>query len=182
MTRAERLLLYALVFALRPRRYLEIGTFKGGSALIVSAAMDALDTAGRVVCVDVAPEILPEHWNRLEHRTTLLKGTSPDILPQAKAAAGGAFDFVLIDADHSHAGVVRDVRGVIPYVAPDGHLVCHDGYNPGVAAAIRDIKREYRRQILDLGLLTREITYGVEGDGQPVRWGGLHVMRLAPAR
>src|SRR3954465_12436830 len=41
MTRGERLMLFSLTFALRPARYLEIGTFRGGSAMIVCAAMEA---------------------------------------------------------------------------------------------------------------------------------------------
>jgi cephalosporin hydroxylase len=90
MTPAERLLLYTLVFSLRPKRYLEIGTLNGGSALIVSAAIDAVHADGRLVCVDPKPQIDPDHWKLLEHRSTLLKGFSPDILPHAYEAAGGS--------------------------------------------------------------------------------------------
>ena len=49
LTRADRLLLYTLVFTLRPLRYLEVGTLRGGSALIAAAAMDALQTPGRII-------------------------------------------------------------------------------------------------------------------------------------
>jgi predicted O-methyltransferase YrrM len=34
LSRAERLMIYTLIFSLRPQRYLEIGTFQGGSALM----------------------------------------------------------------------------------------------------------------------------------------------------
>src|SRR5688572_15655865 len=44
LTGSERLLLFTLIYSLRPERYLEIGTLQGGSALIVSAAMDAFDS------------------------------------------------------------------------------------------------------------------------------------------
>src|SRR5512143_1891755 len=62
MTRAERLLLYTLAFCLRPKRYLEIGTLKGGSALLVNAALNSLQAEGRLVCVDPKPQMDPEHW------------------------------------------------------------------------------------------------------------------------
>ena len=55
MTRAERLLIYTLAFTLRPLRYLEIGTFQGGSALMVSAALDSLNSDAKMVCVDPTP-------------------------------------------------------------------------------------------------------------------------------
>ena len=112
MTRAERLLLYTLIFTLRPNRYLEIGTFQGGSALVAAAAMDALESPGRMVCVDPEPKIDPKNWERLQHRATLLTGFSPQILPQAQEAAGGPFDFALIDGDHTYEGLVRDAKGV----------------------------------------------------------------------
>src|SRR5829696_4848095 len=52
MLPAERLLLYTLVFSMRPQRYLEVGTLFGGSAAIVCAALDALGLATRMVLVD----------------------------------------------------------------------------------------------------------------------------------
>ncbi len=94
ITPAERLLLYTLTFCLRPARYLEIGTFKGGSAMIVVAAMEASANDGQLVCVDPHPQISDEHWARIKSRTTLLQGFSPAILPRAYEAAGGAFDLV----------------------------------------------------------------------------------------
>jgi predicted O-methyltransferase YrrM len=125
MTRAERLLLYTLAFCLRPRRYLEIGTLKGGSALLVNAALNSLQAEGRLVCVDPEPQIEPEHWKMLEPRTTLLTGYSPDILTRACEVAGGLFDFILIDGDHTYQGVLRDVRGVLPYAADGASILCH---------------------------------------------------------
>ncbi len=46
MTRAERLLMFTMAFCLRPLAYVEIGTFQGGSALMVGSALDALQSDG----------------------------------------------------------------------------------------------------------------------------------------
>jgi predicted O-methyltransferase YrrM len=172
------LLLYALVFCLRPTRYLEIGTLYGGSALIAAAAMDALHTAGRLVCVDPKPQIDPEHWERLEHRTTLLQGYSPDILPHACEVAGGLFDFVFIDGEHTYANFKSDATGVLPFVADGAYLLLHDNFSPDIAQATQDFLMQHRRQIVDCGILTREFTTSPQQQGPPARWGRLRLMRV----
>jgi predicted O-methyltransferase YrrM len=178
MTRAERLLLFTLIFSLRPARYLEIGTLHGGSALIVSAAMKASGNAGRLTCIDPRPQIAPEHWQRLEPHTTLLEGFSPNILPQAREAAGGSFDFVLIDGDHSYAGVLRDANSVLPFVADGAYLLFHDSFYSDIVRAMRDFAAQHRDQIVDFGALTREVTLEARPDAAPVRWGGLRLMQV----
>jgi hypothetical protein len=178
MTRAERLLLYTLAFTLRPVRYLEIGTFQGGSALLVNAAFDALQSDGRIVCVDPKPQIKPEHWDRLAARATLIQGYSPDVLPQAVEAAGGPFDLVLIDGDHSYKGVMRDSMGVLPYVSDRAYLLFHDSLFSDVARGLDDFARQQAHQIVDFGTLTREVTYQQTEQGTAVRWGGLRLMQV----
>ena len=178
MTRAERLLLFTLTFTLRPSRYLEIGTFKGGSALLVNTAMNLAESNGRIVCVDPEPKIAPEHWQRIEHRTTLLTGYSPDILPEAVKAAGGKFDMVLIDGDHTYKGVMRDAIGVMPYVADGAYLLFHDSIFVQVAKGLRDFAHQYQKELVDFGTLTREVTYQERENDTPVRWGGLRMMQV----
>lgn len=182
LTRAERLLLYALIFAMRPMRYLEIGTFKGGSALIVATAMDALDHDGLLVCIDPDPQIDPEHWKRLKPRTTLLRGASPGILLQAYEIARGPFDFVFIDGDHSYAGVLRDANGVFPFLADGAHLLFHDSFFPPVAQAVHDFSAQHPDLIIDFGPLTCEVTLEPQPHGPPTRWGGLHLLQARRKR
>lgn len=177
MTRGERLLLFALVFGLRPARYLEIGTFQGGSALIVAAAMDASGSPGRIVCVDPQPQIAPDNWKRIEHRATLLQGRSPEILAHAVHVAGGTFDFALIDGDHTAAGVARDAQGVLPFLARGGYLLFHDAYFSSVARALDEFAVQNLGQVTDLGCLTREVTTQILSPSDKVYWGGLRLMR-----
>jgi predicted O-methyltransferase YrrM len=177
MTRAERLTLFALAFGLRPRRYLEIGTLRGGSALVVAAAMAAAGHAGRLVLLDPEPQIAPEHWERLAGRATLLRARSPEALPQAQEAAGGPFDLALIDGDHTCAGVLRDAEGLLPYLADGAYVLFHDGFYSEIAQALRAFAERHPDRVTDCGLLTREVTVHAEG-GNQVRWGGLRLMRI----
>lgn len=178
MTRAERLLLYSLVFGLRPRCYLEIGTLEGGSALIVSTAMDASGNDGRMVCVEPNPQIDPEHWSRIGSRATLLQGSSPDVLPDAYETAGSPFDFVFIDGDHTYAGVLRDANGVLPFVADGAYLLFHDSFLPDVARAVHVFVAQHSDQIVDFGTLTREVTLQPQPQAEPIQWGGLRMMQI----
>ena len=178
MTLAERLLLFSLVYGLRPQRYLEIGTFKGGSALLVCHAMDMTDSNGAITCIDPNPKISPENWQRIEHRTHLLQGLSPQILTQAFEDAGGAFDFVLIDGDHSYQGVKRDAAGVLPFVADGAYLLFHDSFFPEIARALDEYALENRRSVIDFGTLTREVTTQQTPSGDAVNWGGLRMMQV----
>ena len=180
MTRAERLLVFTMTFTLRPARYLEIGTLRGGSALLVAAAMDALQTDGRLVCLDPEPQIAPADWDRLKHRTTLLRGFSPDALPEASRLAGGSFDLVLIDGDHTAAGVVRDATGVLPFLGPGAHVLFHDCFNPDVARGIDEFVGEHARRLRDFGAMTREISCERAPDGTKVVWGGLRMVIVDP--
>lgn len=175
----ERLLMYSLVRGLRPRRCLEIGTHFGGSTTITCAALDDVG-AGQVVCVDPNPLVPEDVWARLAHRATMLRGFSPDKLADAVAVAGGLFDFVFIDGDHTHAGVVRDVEGVLTVAAAGAHLLFHDSHYWEVRDAIDDCVMRYHGRLLDAGTLSALSTDPITApDGSQARWGGFRLLRVA---
>jgi predicted O-methyltransferase YrrM len=176
MSRAERLLMFTLAFTLRPQHYLEIGTFQGGSALVVASALDALQSPGRMYLVDPEPKISAEHWQRLSHRAERFEGYSPAILQEVAARAGAPFDLVLIDGDHTYAGARRDAVGVLPFVARGGYVLFHDSFFPEVRQAIDEWIDEHPGRLVDFGLMTREITVQQSEDGRRVEWGGLRLV------
>jgi predicted O-methyltransferase YrrM len=177
MTAPERVLLYSLVLGLQPQRCLEIGTHKGGSALIIGGALDDLG-GGRLVCIDPQPVVAPEHWAQVAHRATLIAGPSPDVLPQAVAAAGGQFDFALIDGDHEYPGVVRDIEGTLDVLAPTAYMLVHDANYYEVARAIDDMLAKHADKLVDCGMLSVQQTSENRIErGHPVIWGGLRMVR-----
>lgn len=175
----ERVLLYALVFGLRPERCLEVGTLHGGSAMITVAALDDVGQ-GCLVCLDPQPRVTAEVWSGVAHRATLIEGCSPDALFEARRVAGGAFDIVLIDGDHSHDGVVRDLEGVMGVLASGGHILMHDAHYVEVQQGIDETLRAHAGRLVDCGMLSRAGTRDQESEA--VRWGGIRVLRLAPQR
>lgn len=162
LTGAERLSLFALIYGLRPKRYLEVGIRHGGASLIVSRAMDAADYDGRLILVDAEPEVEDATWKQIEHRSDLVTGWSPGVLRKAAEVAGGSFDFVFIDAGHQFRAVMRDTDGVFPFLADGAYLLFHDSYRSEVYAAIDRFVRMHPLSIVDFGLITREFTQSEE--------------------
>lgn len=172
----ERVALFSLVYGTKPRTVLEIGTFRGGSALIMVQAMDA-SGFGELVCVDPQPRIPPAVWSAIAHRATLFEGASPGIIGQAAEAAPGGFDLALIDGDHSYEGALADAEAVLPRLAPGGRIAFHDAHFDQVERAIDDFVMRHP-ELRDAGLISVEAN-PVPGEGV---WGGLRLLVLPPQR
>jgi predicted O-methyltransferase YrrM len=149
----ERLFLYSFVRGLKPQRALEIGVARGGSAAIITNAMEDNGGGGRLVGIDPTPDLRID-LKHLHGRYTLLKEYSPQAIPAARQAAGGPFDFVLIDGLHMYDQVTKDIAGVLPYLADGAYVLFHDAFHYGVATAIREAA-EATETLVDCGYLCR---------------------------
>lgn len=174
MTPREATVLYGLTFGIAPQDVLEIGTFKGGSTMVMCAALDDLD-AGRIVCVDPDPRLEPETWEAIRHRAEIVAEPSPAALPAARARAGAAFELALIDGDHARPGVDHDIDGVLGVLAPGAHVLLHDAHHGPVRDAIDAALERHAGRLIDAGLLA---TGSVTDDDGNV-WGGLRLLRFA---
>lgn len=176
-TASERLMLFTLIYCLRPLRYLEIGTFKGGSALLVAAAMDAADYPGKIICVDLRPQVDPENWKRIQHRATMVVGDSGKVLPEAHQVAGGPFDFIFIDGDHQEQAVIRDATEAAAVLAPGGYLLFHDSFCSGVKFGVDRFVLHSPGHWMDFGDVTREYTSVVQRDGKEEPFCGFRLVK-----
>lgn len=173
MSFPERVLVYGLTYGVRPQRVLEIGTFQGGSARIMVAAMDDYN-GGKLYCVDPNPRMTPETLAKISHRATIIAGPSPEALLEAEKLAGAKFDFALIDGDHSYEGVVRDIEGTLPVLLPGTQILFHDAHYEPVQRGIDDMKAKYP-SLSEVGMLS---TFGTPDKENPgIVWGGIRVLR-----
>ncbi|MBU2091368.1 MAG: class I SAM-dependent methyltransferase [Alphaproteobacteria bacterium] len=181
MSLGERLFLYSLVYASRPRHYCEIGTAQGGSALIAQSALfDVGHHDARMSLIDIAFDLDKGARQMLARRAVFHEGPSLEMLP--KAAEAAPIDFLLIDGDHSYDGAYRDIEMAARFMAPGGHVLIHDAYNPPIAAAIQDALPT--GNWIDVGLVVR---HGNDLDEPPVAdprwqgqrnfWGGMYQLR-----
>lgn len=176
MSPQERVALYGLAFALAPERYLEIGTCWGGSAMIVSAALDDLGR-GEAIGVDPTPHMTAETAEAIGPRFRLLRQPSPQALPEALRLAGGPFDLVLVDGDHSKQATTDDLEGVLPVVAPRATILVHDAYNDQVRAAIDEFLAAHPDRLRDGGMLAQSPNR-VAIPGGTELWGGIYLIHV----
>jgi predicted O-methyltransferase YrrM len=171
----ERVLLYALVFALAPQRCLEIGVRWGGGSRIIHAALSDLNH-GHLVSIDPEPA-LEFKWASIEDRATLIIGRSPEDLHRCTVAAGGLFDFVFVDGLHTEDAVRNDLRGVAEVATPGATILCHDAYHPPVQRGIDRALAE-GAPFTDHGMLATTRNDGIRVEtGKTVTYGGVRMLR-----
>ena len=166
----DRIMLYALVRGLRPTNVLEIGIRYGGGARIIASAL-ADNGHGQAIGVDPAPQSFRVPVRQLHGRYVRHEGYSPEAIPDAVKKLSGKIDLVLIDALHTGDAVYADFHGALPFLSDSAHVLFHDAYHQGIAAAIDQIVGEHP-DFHDLGVLTRrpQMHY-------PVCYQGLRVIR-----
>ena len=169
----DRITLYGLIRGLRPARYLEIGVRWGGSARIVSTAMEA-NGIGRAVGLDPNLDNFRPRKRELFDRFTGIMGFSPEDIPKAIEALDGAPDFVFIDAVHTYAAVKLDLAGVVQHLAPNATILLHDAFHQGIDQAVKEFLSE-NKDFSDVGIVSRHPT-----EGSPVSYSGLRMLQTGP--
>src|SRR5215212_8240844 len=108
-----------LVWAARPQRVLEIGTYSGHSALAMAAA---LPEGGRIETLEVSPrhaEFAQRWFDRSPHGDRIALHVGPAL--ETIARLDGDFDFVFVDADKD--GYIGYYDAVLPRLAERGLIV-----------------------------------------------------------
>jgi len=168
--REELLELLRRVGDLRPHRLCEIGTSSGGTLYMLTRVAHESAT---IVSIDIS---IPMHTGRarakLARRGQSLRSLEGDSHDSAmverlrRELAGGPLDFLLIDGDHSYAGVKSDFELYAPLVRPGGlialHDICSDAGEPGgpISGDVPKFWAELR-EVHE----TEEIIAGAHGEG-----------------
>lgn len=141
----DLIFLCKLVAVLHPRRVLELGSFRGFTALGMASNMSQ---EGTIVAVDINPEHGDAYAGRAEAaRIDRRVGAIGPAVFQNDAT--GSFDLIFIDADHSYAAVKHDTETVLPLLADDGFIIWHDYANWGAfndACGVPEYLHELSRQ------------------------------------
>lgn len=177
MDYCERACLIAILQNLRPEHGVEIGTFSGGSLAVLSRFSQ------RVFSLDINPLSSQRLKGRFRN-VTFLVGDSrtelPKVLEQVEHLQSGP-SFILLDGDHSRAGVLADLSNVLQFRPRFPTIImCHDSFNPdcrqGMIEApwadnpyVRLVELDFERG----GIF--EVTRGV-------MWGGLALAIMLPER
>jgi hypothetical protein len=178
MSPAERIALATVAGALEVDCAIEIGTAQGGSLAAIT----------KYAALTYSLELLPESSERLRARIPNAafrvgdsRSTIPEVLREI-SSAGRHLDLVLVDGDHSRAGVRADIDAVLQYVPrrPMAMLM-HDSFNPDCRFGMRDVAwSDYPHvHAVDLDFVAGNTI--PQPDGRFEMWAGLALAVLMPA-
>ena len=124
--------LQEIIFKTRPEYIIEIGVAWGGSLLFYSTLLEVLG-GGEIIGVDIfIPDDLKQRLNshgKLSERIHLINGSSveQDTVDKVKAITGDSRKtMILLDSNHTHEHVYRELQLYAPLVEKGYYLICGD--------------------------------------------------------
>lgn len=121
-----------IVWAVRPQVIVETGIAHGGSLVLSASLLELLGGNGTVIGVDIDirahnREAIDAH--PLSHRIRMVQGSSIDetIVDQVRSeVAGRGPVIVVLDSNHTHEHVARELALYSPFVQAGSYLVVFD--------------------------------------------------------
>jgi cephalosporin hydroxylase len=145
-----------MITELRPSLIVELGTYRGGSALFFAQLCDLLDN-GRVITIDTVPAPVPDH-----DRITYVTGSTVSSRSFGRVRAevdGHGPVLVVLDSNHTRDHVLAELRLYADLVTVGSYLIVEDtninghpvlpGNGPGPTEAIETFLREDSRFEID---------------------------------
>lgn len=121
-----------IIFKTRPKFIIEVGAAWGGSLLFYSTLMEVLG-GERIIAVDIyIPEDLGKRigsFGKLASRITWINRSSTDeaTLGEVKSILGGSREvMIVLDSNHTHEHVLRELQLYSPLVGKGYYLICGD--------------------------------------------------------
>lgn len=158
-----------LIERLRPLTIIELGTWKGASAIHMGKLCKEFDLHTQILCVDNFIGF-PSFYLRKEqaHKEFKLKGGFPRLYwtfmknvyesglsdmitrlvqqiaqaAQILSSRGVKADLIYVDGDHSYEGCKRDLKDWTPILAEEGVFLCDDYRWEGAGRAIDEYAEE----------------------------------------
>jgi cephalosporin hydroxylase len=167
----DLLAIQEIVWRVRPDLIVETGVAHGGGLIFYASLLELIGGSGRVIGIDIdirAHNRSAIEQHHLAQRITLLQGSSTDpaIVERVRhEAACRPLVLVILDSDHTHAHVARELELYSPLVQPPSYLIVLDtiiedlpcdyfpdrqwgkGNNP--ATAVREFLRTNARFVAD---------------------------------
>jgi len=136
MVNAEKMALFNLLNDIKPFIAIEIGTKKGGSLQLIAAMSQT------VYSLDIDPKVkeLSDKFPNTNFIVGDSKETLPELLRNLKAR-GLQPDFILVDGDHSSAGIKKDIQHILAMeITKPLFVLMHDSFNPDCRNGMLEIE------------------------------------------
>jgi cephalosporin hydroxylase len=120
-----------IIWRVRPDLVIETGVAHGGGLVFYASLLELLGGDGRAVGIDI--DIRPHNRAAIEahplaRRITLLEASSTDeaVADRVRELARGRRVLVVLDANHTHAHVLRELELYSPLVQPGSYVIVLD--------------------------------------------------------
>ena len=121
-----------IIWKVRPRLIIETGIARGGSMIFYASMLELLGGGGRVVGIDIdirskSRDAIESH--PLSKRVELIEGssTSDAVVAAVRARTKGVSPIlVVLDSNHTHEHVLRELELYSPLVTRESYLVVFD--------------------------------------------------------
>ena len=179
MTDAERGTFNSVLRSLRPLCAIEVGVYRAGSLGIVASH------ATKVYALDIDPSCAERYAAKFPNVEFIIGSsvtTLPALLRQLQAR-GEPVDFVLIDGDHSEAGVAADIRSVLDYRPKRPlYILMHDSFNPECRRAMQSAAWASNPFVhsVELDFVTGRLVGPDDPDFYRQMWNGLCLAVMLP--
>lgn len=141
----DRQAIYKLIYALKPKTVLEVGTHIGASTLYISRALKAQNENAKLTTVDILDVNAPDGpWSslgldgcpqdfakRLDCEDQITFVQSPCV-PHMKNT-NEKYDLIFLDGDHSASSVYQEISAALDILNDGGIILMHDYYPHGKA-------------------------------------------------
>ena len=118
---ADIVMLLKLVVCAKPKTLMEVGSFRGYTALYLA---QHVDPNAKIVTIDRYPDHGEAYQNT--QYASMIDRRVGEIDPKLfHNDPPGSYDLIFLDADHSYNGVKHDTGLLLPLLSPDGFLVWH---------------------------------------------------------
>jgi cephalosporin hydroxylase len=151
-----------IISELQPDFLIETGTLKGGSALYYATVLQGLDSAAKVITVDIQGQVdRALEFPVFRSRVIPLVGDSvgPDTIQRIADLVQGRPALVLLDSDHRKDHVLKELRLYARFVPVGGYMIVFDTdlnghpvtpeFGPGPMEAVEEFLRTDERFISD---------------------------------
>lgn len=146
----------ALAALVKGRVVLELGSFKGGSTILMAKAgarvVHSVDWHTGDPHLRYYQDTLGPMWHNLmaadvRRQVVLHVGRFQDVLPLFRPQS---FDLAFVDGCHDYEAVKRDIEMTLPLLRPSGVLAFHDYGRWGVQPAVQEVCKQLGVQEVEL--------------------------------
>lgn len=122
------------------KSYLEIGAAAGGTIFLFNHFF----RPGKIILIDDNKHhkaiLRPEVLRGIERKEIIGNSRDPEVIEKIF----GPFDLILVDGDHSYAGLTADLKNYLPMLAVGGFLILHDTVYPNAGFGVGQVVKEMR--------------------------------------